>query len=94
MSYEFTTQRQFQVAQLLQSTLLVVGVVSLGVGLGHFMALSVVSETACGAAISTHDICTPIINELNSGLAWGLGGGMVAIVTSALMNYALARIEL
>lgn len=94
MSYDFTTQRQFQVAQWLQSTLLVVGVVSLGVGLGHFMALSAVAETACGGAMGTPDVCSPIVAELNSGLAWGLGGGVVAIIASALMNYALRTIEL
>lgn len=94
MNYELDTQRQFEVAQWLQSTLLVVGVVSLGVGLGYYMALTAVGDTACGAALGTPDVCSPIVAELNSGLAWGLGGGIVAIIASALMNYALRTIEL
>lgn len=93
MSHGFTTRRQFQVAQLLQSLLLVLGVLFLGAGFGYFMSLAAVADTSCGTALLTPEVCGPITAELNSGLAWSLGLGVVALAASALMSYGLRRAE-
>ena len=94
MSYEFTIQRQFRVAQILQSLLLVLGVLLLGAGLGYFLALSAVADTACGAALNTPDVCRPIVAEFNRGLVASLSIGVVALLTSGVMSYGLGRVEL
>ena len=94
MSYEFTIQRQFRVAQILQSLLLVLGVLFLGAGLGYYMALAAVADTACGTALNAPDVCSPIVAEFNEGLLASLSLGVVALLTSGVMSYGLGRVEL
>lgn len=94
MSEGITIQRQFQIAQLLQSLMLVLGVLFLGAGAGFFMALRAVANTSCGNALTSPEVCGSIIPVLNNGLLWGIVAGGMALLASAMMSYALSRVEL
>lgn len=94
MMGSFDTQRQYQVAQVLQSLLLVLGVALLGVGAGYYLSLAAVGDTVCAAAFAAPDGCSPLVADLNDGLVWSLGIGAFAIAAAGGMGYLLRRAEL